>query len=124
MSAPAIGSHDSASEEGLVRRFFNATEIDPRMLGMVGALLVIWAGFDIYSGILRPSDGLFGGSFLSPRNLWILMVQTASIAIMATGMVLIIVMLQIDISVGSMLSIISVSFGYLQFYILGPTHGV
>jgi D-xylose transport system permease protein len=124
MTAPAIGSRDPASEEGLVRRFFNATEIDPRMLGMVGALLVIWAGFDIYSGILRPSDGLFGGSFLSPRNLWILMNQTASIAVMATGMVLIIVLRQIDLSVGSMLSFVAVSAGYLQVYVLGPALGV
>ena len=124
MATPAIGSHDPASEEGLVRRFLNATEIDTRMLGMVGALLVIWAGFDIYSGILRPGDGLFGGSFLTPRNLWILMVQTSSIAVMATGMVLIIVMRQIDLSVGSMLSFIAVSVGYLQVYGLGPALGV
>ncbi|WP_119391785.1 sugar ABC transporter permease [Taklimakanibacter lacteus] len=124
MSAPAIGSHDPASEEGLIRRFLNATELDTRMLGMVGALLVIWAGFDIYSGILRPGDGLFGGSFLTPRNLWILMVQTSSIAVMATGMVLIIVMRQIDLSVGSMLSFIAVSVGYLQVYGLGPALGV
>ncbi|TMJ36647.1 MAG: sugar ABC transporter permease [Alphaproteobacteria bacterium] len=125
MTTPAIGSHDPAlSDEGWVRRFFNATEIDTRMLGMVGALLVIWAGFDIYSGILRPGDGLFGGSFLTPRNLWILMVQTSSIAVMATGMVLVIVMRQIDLSVGSMLSFISVSVGYLQVYGLGPALGV
>ena len=86
------------------------------MLGMVGALLVIWAGFDIYSGILRPGEGLFGGSFLTPRNLWILLVQTSSIAVMATGMVLIIVMRQIDLSVGSMLSFVAVAIGYLQVY--------
>jgi D-xylose transport system permease protein len=124
MVTPAIGSHDPASEEGLVRRFLNATEIDTRMLGMIGALLVIWAGFDIYSGILRPGDGLFGGSFLTPRNLWILMNQTSSIAVMATGMVLIIVMRQIDLSVGSMLSFVAVSVGYLQVYGLGPALGV
>ena len=99
------------SEEGVVQRFLRATEIDTRMLGMVAALLVIWAGFDIYSGILRPGEGLFGGSFLTPRNIWILLVQTSSIAVMTTGMVLIIVMRQIDLSVGSMLSMIAVSLG-------------
>lgn len=125
MTTPAIGSHDPAlTEEGWVRRFLNATEIDTRMLGMVGALLVIWVGFDIYSGMLRPGQGLFGGSFLTPRNLWILLVQTSSIAVMATGMVLIIVMRQIDLSVGSMLSFIAVSVGYLQVYELGPWLGV
>ena len=82
------------------------------MLGMIGALLVIWVGFDIYSGMVRPGEGLFGGSFLTPRNLWILLVQTSSIAVMTTGMVLIIVMRQIDLSVGSMLSLIAVSTGY------------
>jgi D-xylose transport system permease protein len=94
------------------------------MLGMVGALLVIWAGFDIYSGILRPGAGLFGGTFLTPRNLWILLVQTSSIAVMTTGMVLIIVMRQIDLSVGSMLSFVGVSLGYLQVYILAANLGV
>ena len=97
------------SEESAVRRFLRATEIDTRMLGMIGALLVIWVGFDILSGFVRPGDGLFGGSFLTPRNLWILLVQTSSIAVMTTGMVLIIVMRQIDLSVGSMLSFIAVS---------------
>ena len=81
------------------------------MLGMIGALLVIWVGFDIYSGILRPGDGLFGGSFLTPRNLWILLVQTSSIAVMTTGMVLVIVMRQIDLSVGSMLGFVAVIIG-------------
>ena len=40
---------------------------------------------------------------MTPRNLWNLLVQTSSIAVMATGMVLIIVMRHIDLSVGSML---------------------
>ena len=103
-----------------MRRFLRATEIDTRMLGMIGALLVIWVGFDISSGILRPGEGLFGGSFLTPRNLWILLVQTSSIAVMTTGMVLVIVMRQIDLSVGSMLSIVAVAAGVLQVFKLGP----
>ena len=45
-----------SASEGRVTRFFRATEIDTRMLGMVAALLVIWVGFDIVSGILRPGD--------------------------------------------------------------------
>ncbi len=120
MTIPANSSQNpAASEEGAVARFLRATEIDTRMLGMMGALLIIWVGFDIYSGILRPGDGLFGGSFLTPRNLWILLVQTSSIAVMTTGMVLIIVMRQIDLSVGSMLSVIAVTTGVLQVYGLG-----
>ena len=112
------------AQEGAVTRFFRATEIDTRMLGMVAALLVIWVGFDIYSGMLRPNVGLFGGSFLTPRNLWTLLVQTSSIAIMSTGMVLLIVMRQLDLSVGSMLSTIAVATGVLQVFELGPWLGV
>ena len=104
------------TEESAVSRFLRATELDTRMLGMIAALLIIWAGFDIYSGILRPNEGLFGGSFLTPRNLWTLTVQTSSIAIMSTGMVLLIVMRQLDLSVGSMLSTIAVATGVLQVF--------
>jgi D-xylose transport system permease protein len=111
-------------QEGAVTRFIRATEIDTRMVGMIAALLVIWAGFDIYSGLLRPNVGLFGGSFLTPRNLWTLLVQTSSIAIMSTGMVLLIVMRQLDLSVGSMLSTIAVAVGVLQVFKLGPWLGV
>ncbi|MGE0500858.1 MAG: sugar ABC transporter permease [Rhizobiaceae bacterium] len=111
-------------DEGAVARFLRATELDTRMLGMVAALLVIWAGFDIYSGMLRANEGLFGGSFLTPRNLWTLLVQTSSIAIMSTGMVLLIVMRQLDLSVGSMLSTIAVATGVLQVFTLGPALGV
>lgn len=103
-------------KDGLFTRFLRATEIDSRMLGMVAALIVIWVGFDIFSGMLRPSDGLFGGTFLTPRNLWTLLVQTSSIAVMATGMVLIIVMRHIDLSVGSILAFVAVVSGSLQVY--------
>ena len=68
------------------------------------------------SGIWRRYGGLFGGAFLTPRNLWILLVQTSSIAVMATGMVLVIVMRHIDLSVGSMLSLVGWSTGVLQVY--------
>jgi len=112
------------TEQGAVSRFLLATEIDTRMMGMVAALFVIWAGFDIYSGMLRPNEGLFGGSFLTPRNLWTLLVQTSSIAIMSTGMVLLIVMRQLDLSVGSMLSTVAVATGVLQVFWLGPWLGV
>ena len=95
------------------------------MIGMLAAMLIIWVGFDIASGILRPgSGGLFGGSFLTPRNLWILLVQTAVIAVMTTGMVLVIVLRQIDLSVGSMLSVVAVATGVLQVFQLGPMLGV
>ena len=124
-STTAAGSLDPATaQEGPFTRFLRATEIDARILGMIGALLVIWCIFDIWSGFLRPNIGVFGGSFLTPRNLWTLLVQTSSIAVMTTGMVLVIVMRQIDLSVGSMLSLIAVASAVLQVYQLGPYLGV
>ncbi|MER9135387.1 sugar ABC transporter permease [Mesorhizobium sp. M0830] len=93
-----------ASELSTVGRFLKATELDTRMIGMVGALLVIWVGIHILSG----------GLFLTPRNLWNLSVQTSSVAIMATGMVLVIVMRNIDLSVGSVEGVIGMIMGVAQ----------
>ncbi|MFM7082441.1 MAG: hypothetical protein ACKOYI_10895 [Actinomycetota bacterium] len=75
------------------RTLLASTEIDTRLAGMIAALVVIWVGFHFLSD----------GAFLTSRNLWNLSVQSASIAIMATGMVLIIVSRNIDLSVGSLL---------------------
>ncbi len=105
-------------QEGAFARFLRATELDTRLLGMIGAIVLIWVGFQL-AGIWRSGDGVF----LTPRNLWNLMVQTSVIAVMATGMVLIIVMRHIDLSVGSMLSFIAVVSGVAQVYWLGPMLG-
>ncbi len=110
--------------EGPVARFFRATEIDPRMLGMIAALIMVWCIFDVWSGIISPDEGLLGGAFLTPRNLWTLLVQTSSIAVMSSGMVLLIVMRQIDLSVGSMLSLVAVASAVVQVYQLAPSIGV
>ncbi|WP_029616912.1 sugar ABC transporter permease [Pseudorhizobium marinum] len=91
-----------------VTRFFRATEVDTRLLGMIGALLIIWIGFNILT------DGLF----LTPRNLWNLTVQTSSVAVMATGMVLVIVTRNIDLSVGSILGFTGMLMGVMQAQIL------
>jgi D-xylose transport system permease protein len=120
MSTSVTQSHGPAlSEENAVRRFFRATELDTRMLGMIGALLVIWIGFH-FVGQIRTGTGVF----LTSRNLSILLVQTSSIAVMTTGMVLIIVMRQIDLSVGSILGFTAVCIGYMQVFWLGPMLGV
>lgn len=126
MSSPGNSSQSPAmQDEGPVKRFFRATEIDMRILGMIAALILIWCAFDIASGVLRGDfGGLLGGSFLTPRNIWTLLVQTSSIAVMSTGMVLLIVMRQIDLSVGSMLSLVAVVGAVLQVFKLGPWLGV
>jgi D-xylose transport system permease protein len=97
-----------APPAGPVQRFLTATELDTRLVGMVGALALIWIGFHILSG----------GIFLTPRNLWNLSVQSASIAVMATGMVLVIVTRNIDLSVGSILGVLGMVMGVLQAEIL------
>ncbi len=87
-----------------LRAMLSYLEIEGRLLGMVTALLIIWVGFNIVSG----------GTFLTARNLWNLSVQSASIAIMATGMVLIIVSRNIDLSVGSMLGFLGYTMAMFQ----------
>jgi D-xylose transport system permease protein len=92
----------------VLARFLKSAELDTRMLGMVGALLAIWIAF----------HALSGGLFLTPRNLWNLSVQSSSVAIMATGMVLVIVTRNIDLSVGSMLGFIGMVMGVIQIDLL------
>ena len=118
-SSAAPGTVGSTPDEPLLRRLMRATEIDTRMLGMIGALLLIWIGFHVYT-ILSTGEGLF----ITPRNLSNLLVQTSSIAVMATGMVLIIVMLHIDLSVGSILGFVSTIIGVTQVYFLPKYLGI
>jgi D-xylose transport system permease protein len=84
--------------------FLRSTELDTRTLGLIGALLLIWIAFHLLSG----------GLFLTPRNLWNLSVQSSSVAIMATGMVLVIVTRNIDLSIGSMLGFVGMIMGVIQ----------
>lgn len=101
------------------RALFRSTEIDARLFGLVVALGISWVAFDIASGIWgQGGRSVFGGSFLTPRNLWNLSVQTASIAVMATGMVLVIVSRNIDLSVGSLLGFLAMVMGITQKEIL------
>ncbi len=86
------------------RALLSSLEIDTRLLGMIVALAIIWILFNIASG----------GLFLTARNLWNLSVQTSSIAIMATGMVLIIVSRNIDLSIGSILGLVGYTMAMVQ----------
>jgi len=115
-TSPASGADKTS---GPVARFLKATEIDTRLLGMIGALLLIWFGFHMFGVIFKGA-----GSFLTPRNLWNLSVQTASIGIMATGMVLVIVTRHIDLSVGSVLGFCAMVMGLFQARILPDLLGL
>jgi D-xylose transport system permease protein len=102
------------SARGRFGSIIREMEIDTRMLGMILALLVIWIGFHFWSG----KGSWSAGTFLTARNLWNLSVQTAAVGIMATGMVLVIVSRNIDLSVGSMLAVLGMAMAMLQAEIL------
>lgn len=74
------------------------------------------AGFDL--GMLTE------GTFLTPRNLFNLTIQTVSVAIMATDMVFIIVMRHIDLSVGALLCTCSAVMAMTQTSYLPDIFGV
>jgi D-xylose transport system permease protein len=77
---------------------------------MIGAFVVICLVFNF----------LTDGRFMTPRNIFNLTIQTASVAIMATGMVFVIVMRNIDLSVGSLLATCSAMMAMTQTW-LCPT---
>jgi len=87
-----------------LRRTLAATEIDLRLFGMVLALAVIWIGFGIVTG----------GKILASVSMVTLAVQTTVVAIMATGMVLVIVSRNIDLSVGSIVGVIAMLYAVLM----------
>jgi D-xylose transport system permease protein len=93
--------------------FLRSTELDTRALGLIAALLLIWIVFHLLSG----------GLFLTPRNLWNLSVQSSSVAIMAAGMVLVIVTRNIDLSIGSMLGFVGMIMGVIQTDLLPKLFG-
>ena len=86
------------------RNFIQSLELDTRLLGMIGAFIVIAIGFSIATG----------GTFLTPRNIFNVTIQTVSVAIMATGMVFVIVTRNIDLSVGALLAISSAVIAMVQ----------
>lgn len=83
-------------------------ELDLRLLGMIGAFAVLCIGFDLFTG----------GRFLTPRNIFNLTIQTVSVAIMATGMVFVIVTRHIDLSVGALLATCSAVMAMTQTQVL------
>ncbi len=78
-----------------------------RTYSMVIALVVIWILFSI----------LTNGVFFEPRNLSNLVRQTSLIAILAIGMVPVIVTGNIDLSIGSVVGFISIIVAYCQYFI-------
>ena len=103
-----------ASPRPSVRSMLAATEVDVRLLGMLAALVVILLGFHVLSG----------GKFINPANMVTLAVQATGVAIMATGMVLIIVSRNIDLSVGSQVGVTAMVYAVLMTDILPDVVGI
>ncbi len=99
---------------GKKRSLIHTLELDLRLLGMIGAFVVLCIGFDIATG----------GRFLTPRNIFNLTIQTVSVAIMATGMVFVIVTRHIDLSVGALLATCSAVMAMTQTQFLPNVLGL
>jgi len=80
------------------------TEINFRIFGMLLALAAILFVFHLWSG----------GTFLRPENMMSLAVQASGIAVISTGMVLVIVSRNIDLSVGSVVGIVAMTYAVLM----------
>ena len=97
-----------------VRGLLAQTEIDLRLFGMLVALGAILLTFNILSG----------GKFFRPENMITLAVQATGIAIIATGMVLVIVSRNIDLSVGSLVGLVAMTYALLMTDILPNVLGL
>src|SRR5437879_2177244 len=82
-----------AEEGGLIDLILGSLKRNSKQYTMFLALLAIWVIFSFVTDRV----------FLTPRNLSNLFVQTVTTAILAIGMVLVIVAGHIDLSVGSVL---------------------
>lgn len=102
-SQPGPGSSIVQRLTSPIRGAFAATEVNPRLFGMAVALLVILLGF-----------GLVDSRLLDPPNLVTFSVQAAAFAIIAMGMVLVIVSRNIDLSVGSQVGVIAMVYALLM----------
>ncbi len=102
-AAPVSGQTQPPARTSIGGRIAQ-TEIDLRLFGMLLALGLILLIFNILSG----------GKFFQPTNMVTLAVQASGIAIIATGMVLVIVSRNIDLSVGSLVGLIAMTYALLM----------
>src|SRR5437867_4501811 len=94
----------AAASRPTLRGLFALTEIDLRLFGMIVALAAILIGFGLATG----------GKILNPSSVVTASVQAAVVAIMATGMVLVIVSRNIDLSVGSLVGVVAMAYALLM----------
>jgi D-xylose transport system permease protein len=102
-AAPSSGPTKPPARSSL-RGLLAQTEIDLRLFGMLLALGLILLTFNILSD----------GKFFQPTNMVTLAVQATGVAIIATGMVMVIVSRNIDLSVGSLVGVIAMTYALLM----------
>ena len=102
-TAPVPGRPQSSVAVRL-RRLLTQAEIDLRLAGMLVALAAIIGVF----------NALSRGDLFQPVNMVTLAIQATSVAIIGTGMVLVIVSRNIDLSVGSLTGFIAMSYALLM----------
>lgn len=102
-AAPVSGQAEPPARTS-IRGLLAQTEIDLRLFGMLAALAAILLTFHVLSG----------GKLVQPTNMTTMAVQAANVAIIATGMVLIIVSRNIDLSVGSVVGFIAMTYALLM----------
>src|SRR5262252_1862056 len=101
--------HASEAPPLAMRAWLERAGFDPRFTSLVLALALVWIALAV------ATDGLF----LSPRNIYNLSIQTCVTAIMACGMVYLIVARQIDLSVGSQMAFTGMVIAFVQVEWLG-----
>ena len=114
MTETTTAQDKTPGQGGARRGLFGQLELDMRLFGMVGAFALICVVFNVATG----------GQFLTPRNIFNLTIQTVSVAIMATGMVFVIVTRHIDLSVGALLATCSAVMAVMQTDILPHALGL
>jgi D-xylose transport system permease protein len=113
-TSPAVPRPGASGLRELFGDALRATELDLRLLGMIVTLIAIEIGFGLYTG----------GEILKPVNLLTFATQAVQIAIIATGMVLVIVSRNIDLSVGSVLGVVAMTYAVLMHEVFPTTIGV
>jgi D-xylose transport system permease protein len=102
--ATPVSSQTQPPARTSLRGLLAQTEVDLRLFGMLAALAAILLTFNILSG----------GKFFQPTNMITLAVQASGVAIIATGMVMVIVSRNIDLSVGSLVGVIAMTYALLM----------
>ena len=103
-AGPVSDKANEPAKRPSIRGLIAQTEVDLRLFGMLVALGLILLTFHVISGY----------KLIRPENMTTMAVQACGIAIIATGMVLVIVSRNIDLSVGSLVGLISMSYALLM----------